>query len=83
MILDDGALDGYRRIEAEFPALVVLPTFSAEWYRLWRDLHLAAYPDADGATRANFDMFVDMAERRKPTKGAENRDYDKLGSERQ
>lgn len=57
-------LTGYHHTEAEYPELRALPTFSAAWYRLWRDLHLVRYPDSDIATRANLDMFVDMAERR-------------------
>lgn len=61
------SLDGYRRTEFEYPELRALSTFSADWYRLWRELHLARYPDADVATRANLDMFVSMAEEREAT----------------
>lgn len=37
--------------------------FSAEWHRLHRDAHLAAFPDLDQSSRDNLTMFVDMAER--------------------
>jgi hypothetical protein len=57
-------LDGYRRTEAEFPELAEHATFSTAWYMAWRDLHLARYPEADAATRANLDMFVSMAQER-------------------
>jgi hypothetical protein len=56
-------LTGYKRTEWEFPELSDLPTFSAAWYRRWRDLHLAKYPDLDQSSRDNFDMFIDRAER--------------------
>lgn len=56
--------DRLRVLHAEFPELAELPTFSAAWYRRWRDLHLARYPDADRSTRDNLDMFVEMAEER-------------------
>lgn len=58
------ALDGYQRTEFEYPELRAVATFSAAWYRLWRDLHLARYPHVDRPTRDNFAMFIDMAERR-------------------
>lgn len=57
-------LQGYWLTEAEFPELRDLSTFSADWYRKWRELHLGKYPEADVSTRANLDMFVDMAEAR-------------------
>lgn len=57
-------LQGYWRTEAEYPELRDLPTFSAAWYRLWRDLHLERYPDVDRATRDNLAMFVELAEQR-------------------
>lgn len=50
--------------EAEFPQLSLHRAFSAAWYRLWRDLHLAKYPDVDQGTRDNLTMFVEMAEKR-------------------
>lgn len=53
---------GYLRTEAEYPELRQHRTFSAAWYRLWRDLHLVRYPDVDQSTRYNLDMFVSRAE---------------------
>lgn len=58
------ALPGYHRTEAEYPELQGLRTFSADWYRKWRELHTARYPDLDVSSRLNLDMFVDMAEAR-------------------
>lgn len=57
-------MSGYWDTEAEFPQLRLHRTFSAAWYRLWRDLHLAKYPNVDQATRDNLDMFVRIAEER-------------------
>lgn len=57
-------LEGFHRTEAEYPELQALPTFSAAWYRLWRELHLARYPNLDVSSRTNLDMFVERAERR-------------------
>lgn len=54
----------FHRTEAEFPELRELRTFSPAWYRQWRALHLAKYPDVDQSTRNNFDMFVASAEQR-------------------
>ncbi len=59
----------FRDIEWEFPELAELPTCSASWYRQWRTLHLAKYPDVDQSTRDNLDMFVDMAETREGEHG--------------
>ncbi len=56
-------LSGYHRTEAEYPELRSLPTFSAAWYRKWRELHLERYPDVDLSTRENLDMLVERAER--------------------
>jgi hypothetical protein len=52
----------YREIEAEFPELRTLPTFSAAWYRRWRDLHVARYQPDPGTVR-NLTMFIDLAEK--------------------
>ncbi len=55
-------MSDYRRTEAEFPELRQFHTFSSAWYRCWRELHLAKYPDVDQSTRDNLDMFVAQAE---------------------
>lgn len=53
----------YWEIEADHPALAeVRPVWSPAWYRLWRELHLAKYPDIDQGTKDNLDMFVERAE---------------------
>jgi hypothetical protein len=57
-------LTGYHRDIAEFPELADIVPFSADWYRRWRDLRLAKYPDVDQGTRDNLDMFVEQAEKR-------------------
>ncbi len=57
-------MSDYRRTEAEYPELSGLRTFSAAWYRRWRELHLTKYPDVDQSTRDNLDMFVANAEER-------------------
>ena len=36
-------------------------TYSAEWYRRFRDWHRAEFPDADATTRDNLDMLVKAA----------------------
>lgn len=58
------ALTGYWAIEAEFPDLRQFQTFSVEWHRKRRELHLAKYPDVDVSTRNNLDFFVSWAEKR-------------------
>lgn len=54
----------YRTIEAQWPDLAELPTYSAAWYRRYRERHLATYPDADPITRDNLAQFVKDAEAR-------------------
>lgn len=55
---------GYQEIEEEHPELRRFETFSAAWYRAWRDAHLAKYPNSDRRTRLNLDSFVQEAEAR-------------------
>lgn len=38
-------------------------TYSAEWYRRFREWHRATFPDSDASTRDNLDMLVEVAER--------------------
>lgn len=54
----------YHQIEAEYPELRGLPTWSAAWYKRYRDIHLAKYPNVDQGTRDNLAMFIDMAHQR-------------------
>lgn len=41
----------------------VWPRFSPDWYRAQRDHHLSVFPDVDLVTRANFEMFIAIAEK--------------------
>lgn len=61
---DASGLGLWQRIEAEYPELADLPTFSAAWYRKYRELHTARYPDLDRSSLDNLDMFVRDAEAR-------------------
>jgi len=39
-------------------------TYSAEWYRRFRDWHHAEFPEADEGTRDNLVMLIEWADRR-------------------
>jgi hypothetical protein len=59
---------GYHEIESRHPELKELNTFSAEWYRQWRESHLKMFPWSDQQTRDNLDSFVLEAEKREEKK---------------